>query len=335
MSDLFVQKSDYFLGLSNQKIIIKNSQREIEREVSIYLVDNLLIFGQAQISTQLLRALARENINVYYFSSEGKFLACLDSYRQEDFDKQEKQVRACLGQDFCLVLSKEIVSAKVKHQLSLLKSYNQDGILSVDEFGRFHLTLQKIKEAESISQIMGYEGRIAKSYFYYLSLLVPDSFRFHGRRTRPAEDCFNCLLNFGYTILYSCFLGLIRKNGLSYGFGILHQSHGHHACLASDLMEEWRPVIVDNTIMQLILEESLKDEHFETKADGTFILKDEGRKTFLLAMRERMLEIHQYIELDKKRYSFFYTTDQQIKRLIRAFEQQDSHLYVTAYTGEE
>ena len=66
-----------------------------------------------------------------------------------------------------------------------------------------------------------------------------------------------------------------------------------------------------------------------------FILKDEGRKIFLLAMRERMLEIHQYIELDKKRYSFFYTADQQIKRLIRAFEQQDSHLYVTAYTGEE
>ena len=262
-------------------------------------------------------------------------MACLDSYRQEDFDKQEKQVRACLDQDFCLALSKEIVSAKVKHQLSLLKSYNQDGILSVDECGRFHLTLQKIKEAESISQIMGYEGRIAKSYFYYLSLLVPDSFRFHGRRTRPAEDCFNCLLNFGYTILYSCFLGLIRKNGLSYGFGILHQSHGHHACLASDLMEEWRPVIVDNTIMQLILEESLKDEHFETKADGTFILKDEGRKVFLLAMRERMLEIHQYIELNKKRYSFFYTADQQIKRLIRAFEQQDSHLYVTVYTGEE
>ena len=100
-------------------------------------------------------------------------------------------------------------------------------------------------------------------------------------------------------------MGLIRKNGLSFGFGVLHQSHRHYACLASDLMEEWRPVIVDNTIMQLILEESLKDEHFETKDNGTFILKDEGRKVFLLAMRERMLEIHQYIELDKKRYSFF------------------------------
>lgn len=196
MSDLFIQKSAYFLGLSNQKIIIKNSQREIEREVSIYLVDNLLIFGQAQISTQLLKASARENINVYYFSSEGKFLACLDSYRQEDFDKQEKQVRACLDQDFCLALSKEIVSAKVKYQLSLLKSYNQDGILSVDDFGRFHLTLQKIKEAESISQIMGYEGRIAKSYFYYLSLLVPDSFRFYGRRRQPCYGFFQLFTKF-------------------------------------------------------------------------------------------------------------------------------------------
>lgn len=335
MSDLFVQKSDYFLGLSNQKIIIKNGRREIESEISLHLVDNVLIFGKAQVSTQLLRVLAKENINVYYFTEEGKFLACLDSYRQEDFDKQEKQVRACLDQDFCLALSKEIVSAKVKHQLSLLKSYNQDGILSVDEFGRFHLTLQKIKESESISQIMGYEGRIAKSYFYYLSLLVPDSFRFYGRRRRPATDSFNCSLNFGYSILYSCFLGLIRKNGLSYGFGVLHQSHGHHACLASDLMEEWRPVIVDNTVLELLLREELKLEHFEKSADGTFLLIDEGRKIFIRAMRDRMLEIHQYIELDKKRYSFFYAADQQIKGLIRAFESLDSQSYVTAFTGGE
>ena len=182
---------------------------------------------------------------------------------------------------------------------------------------------------------MGYEGRIAKSYFYYLSLLVPTAFRFHGRRTRPAEDCCNCLLNFGYSILYSCFLGLIRKNGLSFGFGVLHQSHRHHASLASDLMEEWRPVIVDNTVLELLLREDLKLEHFEKSADGTFLLIDEGREIFLRAMRERMLEIHQYIELDKKRYSFFYTADQQIKGLIRAFESLESQTYITAFTGGE
>ena len=49
MSDLFVQKSDYFLGLSSQKIVIKNGRREIESEISLHLVDNILIFGKAQI----------------------------------------------------------------------------------------------------------------------------------------------------------------------------------------------------------------------------------------------------------------------------------------------
>lgn len=335
MSDLFVQKSDYFLGLSSQKIIIKNSLREIESEISIHLVDNVLIFGKAQVSTQLLRALAKENINVYYFTEEGNFLACLDSFRQEDFDKQYLQAKACLDQNFCLDISKKIVSAKVQHQLSLLKSFNKNRILSTEDFERFDLTIENISKAESLSQLMGYEGRIAKSYFYYLSLLVPTAFRFHGRRTRPAEDCCNCLLNFGYSILYSCFLGLIRKNGLSFGFGVLHQSHRHHASLASDLMEEWRPVIVDNTVLELLLREDLKLEHFEKSADGTFLLIDEGREIFLRAMRERMLEIHQYIELDKKRYSFFYTADQQIKGLIRAFESLESQAYVTAFTGGE
>lgn len=60
MSDLFIQKSDYFLGISNQKIIIKNGRREIESEISIHLVDNVLIFGKAQVSTQLLRVLAKK-----------------------------------------------------------------------------------------------------------------------------------------------------------------------------------------------------------------------------------------------------------------------------------
>ena len=46
MSDLFVQKSDYFLGLSSQKIVRKNGRREIESAISLHLVDNFLIFAR-------------------------------------------------------------------------------------------------------------------------------------------------------------------------------------------------------------------------------------------------------------------------------------------------
>lgn len=334
MSDLFVKKSDYALGLSEHRIIVKNGNREIVREISIHLVENILVFGPAQLSTQLLRELAMAKKNVYYFTKDGRFLFCLDSYRQEDFEKQKIQIQACFQPAFCLALAQKIATAKVKHQLTLLKEFDREGLLSSEDFTRFEQTLDKIAVAESITEIMGYEGRIAKSYFYYLSLLVTDSFRFHGRTRRPAKACFNSILNFGYSFLYSCFLGLIRKNGLSFGFGILHQNHHHHASLASDLMEEWRPIIVDNTVMDLLLHGELGKEHFEKEEDGAVLLTDEGREIFIRALRERMLEIHPYVEGDGKRYSFFYTADQQIKSLIRSFEELDPHSYRTCDTGD-
>ena len=144
-------------------------------------------------------------------------------------------------------------------------------------------------------------------------------------------DKFNTLLNFGYSILYSCFMGLIRKNGLSLGFGVMHQPHDHHAVLASDLMEEWRPVIVDDTVLGLVNRQEILEEHFIEKEDGIF-LTPEGIEIFSRAMRERILEIHHYVELDKNRYTFLYAADQQIKSLIRSFEALDPAEYVSSYT---
>ena len=67
---------------------------------------------------------------------------------------------------------------------------------------------------------------------------------------------------------------------------------------------------------------------------NVYYFTGEGRRIFIQAMRERMLEIHQYVEVDKKRYTFLYMADLQIKGLIRAFENLKPELYVTGYTGE-
>ena len=51
-------------------------------------------------------------------------------------------------------------------------------------------------------------------------------------------------------------------------------------------------------------------------------------------MRERILEIHHYVELDKNRYTFLYMADQQIKSLIRCFKSRNADDYISSYTGE-
>ena len=77
---------------------------------------------------------------------------------------------------------------------------------------------------------------------------------------------------------------------------------------ARDFIEkyDYKADVYKRQLMELIRNGKLLLSHFENK-DQDFILTDEGREIFAWALRSRILEVHRYIELDKKRYSFLYT----------------------------
>ena len=53
MGDLYIQKSDYHLSLSNDRVIIKDNEKNVIKEVSLILIENILVFGKAQLTTQV------------------------------------------------------------------------------------------------------------------------------------------------------------------------------------------------------------------------------------------------------------------------------------------
>ncbi|MCK1199211.1 CRISPR-associated endonuclease Cas1 [Streptococcus uberis] len=53
MSDLYIQKSDLRLSLSKNKLIVRNVDSEIIKEISLNKIDNIIIFGDSQLTTQL------------------------------------------------------------------------------------------------------------------------------------------------------------------------------------------------------------------------------------------------------------------------------------------
>ncbi|HFI0120319.1 TPA: CRISPR-associated endonuclease Cas1 [Streptococcus suis] len=334
MSDLYVQKSDFRLSLFQEKVIIRDSDSCIVKEVGLSKISNVLIFGDSQLSTQLVKRLMREGIGLYYFSRVGKFLGAFDCFRRDDFEKQSQQLLTCQDTDFCLALAKMVVSKKMSLQVDLLRAYDRFDLLMEEDYQRMKEQLQQVDQARSIQELMGFEGRMAKSYFYYLGLLVPREFKFHGRSKRPAKDYFNALLNYGYSILYSYLGGYIRKSGLNPGYGFMHRCRGHHAALASDVMEPWRVLMVDDTVMRLVLAGELKAEHFEIDDKRGFILTTEGQRIFLTSLRKRFLEIHEYVELDKKRYTFPYMIEKQLQSLIACFQAGDAQLFLNI-AGED
>ena len=77
--------------------------------------------------------------------------------------------------------------------------------------------------------------------------------------------------------------------GLDHYVGYLHSSVYGRPALALDIMEEFRPVIVDSMVMTLLNHRMLTTNDFVVEL-GTFRLKDERRKVFFTQFEERLNE---------------------------------------------
>ena len=62
MADLYIQHSSYSLSVREQRVLVRNEEHVLLKEISFNLIDNILVFGNAQLSTQLQKALATRAI---------------------------------------------------------------------------------------------------------------------------------------------------------------------------------------------------------------------------------------------------------------------------------
>ena len=127
---------------------------------------------------------------------------------------------------------------------------------------------------------MGYEGTAAKIYFKILGTLIEPEFSFKGRSKRPPLDPFNSMISLGYSIIMNELYGKIEGKGLNPYFGVMHKDREKHPTLASDLMEEWRAVLIDSTVLSMINGHEITKEEFYTMTEqpGVFLEKDALRK---------------------------------------------------------
>jgi CRISPR-associated protein Cas1 len=63
--------------------------------------------------------------------------------------------------------------------------------------------------------------------------------------------------------------------------GFFHETKRGHAALASDLMEEWRPVIVDSLVLFLTSRCEIVANNFVSRSDGAVWLNRDGVARFL------------------------------------------------------
>ena len=233
-------------------------------------------------------------------------------------------------EQFKLDFSKRIINAKIRNQIVILRRYarNQEADIqrAVIEMQNMY---QKLDMAQSIEQVMGFEGTAAKIYFRELGKLIDPAFAFTGRNRRPPRDPFNSLISLGYSIILNELYGKIEGKGLNPYFGIMHSDREKHPTLASDLMEEWRAVLIDSVALSMLNGHELVRENFYsvTEEPGVFLEK-EGFKKYVQKLENKFRTENRYLSYVDYSVSFRKAMDLQINQFIHAIESRDVQQYM-------
>jgi CRISPR-associated protein Cas1 len=144
-----------------------------------------------------------------------------------------------------------------------------------------------LKTSRSIDELRGYEGTATARYFQAWATFLPAEFPFERRSTRPPLNPVNACVSFGATLLYTESVAFIHAHGLDPALGLLHTTENGRWSLALDLIEPFRPVLVEALALDLFSHQILNAQHFEPRNGGVY-LNEDGRKKFFLQYERRM-----------------------------------------------
>lgn len=266
--------------------------RVVLQEAQLPMLEQILVFGQSQLTTQLIRACLFRSIPIVYLSRMGRcygrVLPVTSGYRS--LARQQY----ALSEAMQLTIAQQIVEAKLKNCRVILQRQHrpQDNVEVLGAIAQLAKLAQQAGQAATADQLMGYEGAGAASYFGVLGACIdnPD-FAWTGRSKRPPGDPMNAMFSFGYQVLWNHLLRLIELQGLDPYVACLHQGNERHPALASDLVEVFRAPIVDSLVLYLVNRHMVSAiDDFDFPADGGCYLNESGRKKLLRALIGRMEE---------------------------------------------
>lgn len=190
-----------------------------------------------------------------------------------------------------LPFGRVVIEAKVRKQIVLVQRLTRRG--PHEELAGAVTSMRRLidmlPEATTRDELMGLEGAAAREYFHALVLLVPAELGFTGRTRRPPLDVVNAALSFGYTVLLGEAVAALAAAGLDPAIGLLHTDADRRPSLGLDLIEEFRPLVVDQVVVTAARAGHLRLEHGRSEPGrGGVLLTRAGREAFIEAYERRM-----------------------------------------------
>lgn len=258
--------------------------------VPIKDVEHICVYGNVQVTTQAMQVLTDLGGSVFYFSSGGWMKAVAGPLLTKNVLLRKEQFLRFEKEDFKTGLIRAIVAAKIENQRTLIRRNGNENTKDV----LLDLKRQKtaMEKRFDVDSLRGYEGNAAKSYWKGYNELLDDStnLKMDGRNRRPPKDEVNAMLSYGYSLLLRDFISAIATTGMDYLYGFFHSVIPGRPALALDLMEPYRPLIVDSVVLRMVNEKIINKKDFVASQAGV-IMKPSAKKALIEQYEKRVDEM--------------------------------------------
>jgi CRISPR-associated endonuclease Cas1/CRISPR-associated protein Cas4 len=290
---LYVQANRASVRKDGETLEISVEDNPVTR-VRLIDVSQVVLMGNVYMTTPTLHELMRREITVSWHSYGGWFLGQSSGIGHKNVELRTAQYQASFDEQICLTLAKGFVRAKIQNSRTMLRrnwkaDEDNEGILN--ELKR---DTDQCARITAMPSLLGVEGNAAAHYFgAFGKLLKADqgsesfTFDFTTRNRRPPTDPVNALLSYAYSLLTRTWTVILTGVGFDVYRGFYHQPRYGRPALALDMMEPFRPLVADSTVIMAINNGEVKPSDFISAA-GSVNLTPDGRKRFIATFERRM-----------------------------------------------
>lgn len=271
-------------------------------------VNQIALMGNISVSPQMIAFLLKEGIDTVFLSYYGKYRGRLVAELGKNVELRRKQFQKIDDRNFRISMAQSYIIGKLNNCRVLLRRRNSDldSEKVTSALNRIRRLAEQTASADDTEKIMGIEGAGAAAYFgCFGELIKAKNITFDGRNRRPPKDPVNVLLSLGYTLLANAIHSQVNIVGLDPYLGCLHTPEYGRPSLVLDLMEEFRPLLVDSTVIYIINSGILKFNDFYVTAEiepaafdfaqseplkdeYPIFLRHDGMKKFVTIFEERL-----------------------------------------------
>lgn len=314
-----------YVGVQGAGVRVAEGRLLVERDDAELLsvpqgqVARLVLAGSVGLSAGARSWALYSAIDVVLLSRRGSFLGWLDSSGLRNVQQRRAQYAATGDDERRVEVGRRVVGGKLANQAALLLRYARraSGAEATEAAGEIDRYAAQLPQANTVGELMGLEGIASRRYFAAVATLLP--VEFPGRQRNPPPDVVNAALSYGYAVLLGEAVSSCASAGLDPGAGFLHGDDARRPSLALDLMEEFRPHIVDTAVLELVRRGHLDsgDVRPDPHRPGV-LLTEAARRRLLAALEDRLLSVAHHtpsgLRLTRRRH--IYAQGAQLARCV-------------------